>query len=454
MTRIRQDLEHILREVDADTERASLHGLIRARWAALDPRLSTNYYVDVFPPLEQQQVNPERMFHDLADNRPKHIAVAYCHLPFCLQRCNFCPFSVSTDASDCSQYMLSLRKEVAACLRALPRGTSIGSVYIGGGTPSLVPAEELVELLAEIRGLPPCASLKTVTLEIHAGAMSPNLDILAREGLTNRISIGIQTFSPGVLVASNRVPVTPNAVMGVVSRLTGAGITKVNLDFLVGLRQQTVSDVMDDIEKVYPLLQSGLVDSVTVYARRFTEFSRIYPDEAITPFTLFERCRMEAIFRGFFVDTMGWHEEPMCVYRRRAKAPRRLGDASSARPGGVVGFGNSAYSSFDGANFRNTYSYGSYLTTMRHCRGATMSWQRLTPIEMIKRDLVLGAKRGYISQGTSEFLTERQREDIEKVHGRLIQEGLCRRKAGGVSLTRLGRIMSDWVIQQYRLLAL
>lgn len=124
----------------------------------------------------------------------------YIHIPFCRKACHYCDFHFSTQLQGKSDMVKAIRAEMELRVEETP--SEIGTVYFGGGTPSILEEEQLNCLIDPFRGqLIPEAE---ITLEVNPEDISPgNLDAWHRAGI-NRLSIGIQSFNDSFLSSVNR----------------------------------------------------------------------------------------------------------------------------------------------------------------------------------------------------------------------------------------------------------
>ena len=122
----------------------------------------------------------------------------YVHVPFCRHRCDYCAFATWTDRHDLAgRYLEACRRQVREAASGLPPVTS---VFVGGGTPSLVEPEALLDVLAAV----PLAPGAEVTLECNPDDLDPARVAAYVQGGVTRLSIGVQSMVPGVLRALGR----------------------------------------------------------------------------------------------------------------------------------------------------------------------------------------------------------------------------------------------------------
>jgi oxygen-independent coproporphyrinogen-3 oxidase len=171
----------------------------------------------------------------------------YVHVPFCAARCDYCAFATWTDRHHLTDAYL------AACRADLDRLVADGmpaatSVFVGGGTPSMVPATDLVALLERI----PRASACEVTVECNPDTVTRELvDTYVAGGVT-RVSLGVQSTSPHVLAALGRSHDRAN-VERAVDLVRAAGIATFNLDLIYGSAGESLEDWCRTLDEVLAL---------------------------------------------------------------------------------------------------------------------------------------------------------------------------------------------------------
>ncbi len=171
----------------------------------------------------------------------------YVHVPFCTVRCGYCDFNTYT-ASELgggvsrTTYADSVIDEVRLARRVLgPRDVPVDTVFFGGGTPTLLPPEDLVRTVAAIDeelGLAPGAE---VTTESNPDSVTPEDLAVLRAGGVNRISFGMQSAVPHVLAVLDRTH-DPERVPQVVTWAREAGFDEVSLDLIYGTPGESLED--------------------------------------------------------------------------------------------------------------------------------------------------------------------------------------------------------------------
>ncbi len=172
----------------------------------------------------------------------------YVHIPYCRSRCSYCDFVTFEENKilPIKEYIKILKKEIQnkACFF---EHSNIQTVYFGGGTPSLIPAEDLTDILEEINNINPLKKQTEITIEINPGTLNEHkFDIYKKSGI-NRFSLGIQTFNSWFLEKSRRL----HSVEDSLKDLLLFQKEKVNfsLDLMFGLPNQHLSDLKMDVSQ-------------------------------------------------------------------------------------------------------------------------------------------------------------------------------------------------------------
>ena len=171
----------------------------------------------------------------------------YIHIPFCAKKCDYCAFATFTDRHQLTtEYLAALRTHIKRSVaNSMPDATS---VFIGGGTPTLVPADELMSVLSEISLAAGCE----VTVECNPDDITLEMMQTYRAGGVNRISIGVQSTVDHVLKSLGRTH-NPENVQRSVSFVREAGFKTFNLDIIYGAAGESLDDWSQTLRNVVAL---------------------------------------------------------------------------------------------------------------------------------------------------------------------------------------------------------
>ncbi|MCH1615180.1 MAG: radical SAM family heme chaperone HemW [Acidimicrobiales bacterium] len=179
----------------------------------------------------------------------------YLHVPFCSHRCDYCAFATWTDRHHLIEpYLLACKKQAQKISSDVPE---ITSVFVGGGTPNLVPATELMAIFEDL----PLATNVEFTVECNPDRVNEEqMRIYFQSGVT-RISMGVQSMVPEVLESLGREH-NPENVAAAVGYIRSAGFKKLNLDLIYGAAGETMEQWQKSLELA---LQLG-PDHISAYA--------------------------------------------------------------------------------------------------------------------------------------------------------------------------------------------
>ncbi|MBI4403352.1 MAG: radical SAM family heme chaperone HemW [Deltaproteobacteria bacterium] len=181
----------------------------------------------------------------------------YVHIPFCLRRCSYCSFYSSTELNQNNFQVLTqsvIREAETAATWLKPHGTQkVKSIYVGGGTPSLLPVEFLSQILKKLATEFMIDHTAEVTVEANPETITHEwCKQLAANTNVNRLSLGVQSFQSRHLKTLERLS-SPHNVLGAVELLHRYGFSNLNLDLIFGIPGQTLSEYLADIDQAAKL---------------------------------------------------------------------------------------------------------------------------------------------------------------------------------------------------------
>jgi len=172
----------------------------------------------------------------------------YIHFPWCLSKCPYCDFNshVLSNKESIAAYIDSLLVDlvIEACVH---NNCELRSIYFGGGTPSLLSADMVAEIIQQVKNNFSFIPEIEITLEANPGTIDLNLCKEFKDAGINRISLGIQSFDDEKLKAIKRIHDAKQALTAV-DAVKSAGFTNFNLDLMFGLPGQDVASAIKDLQ--------------------------------------------------------------------------------------------------------------------------------------------------------------------------------------------------------------
>ena len=192
----------------------------------------------------------------------------YIHIPYCVKRCGYCDFNTYTPSelmgpdleSVSKNYISAVLKEIELAQKTVG-AAEVPSIFFGGGTPSLMPAAELVRVIQEIRDRFELSPDIEITIEVNPDSVSLDFLEKMRQAGANRISMGMQSAVPHVLKVLDRTH-NPENVSTAVEKARKAGFEHVSVDLIYGAPGESVSDWQQSVTSALQLP----IDHISAYA--------------------------------------------------------------------------------------------------------------------------------------------------------------------------------------------
>ncbi|OCB30301.1 coproporphyrinogen III oxidase [Mycobacterium malmoense] len=188
----------------------------------------------------------------------------YIHVPFCITRCGYCDFNTYTPAElggvNPDAWLAALRTELQLAAERLA-GPTVNTVFVGGGTPSLLGGARVASLLDMVREHFALAPDAEITTEANPESAWPDFFDAARAAGYTRVSLGMQSVSPTVLGVLDRIH-TPNRSAAAAREALDAGFEHVSLDLIYGTPGESDDDLLRSLDTA---VETG-VDHVSAYA--------------------------------------------------------------------------------------------------------------------------------------------------------------------------------------------
>lgn len=376
---------------------------------------------------------------------------AYIHVPFCRVRCGYCDFNTYTSqeigSSSQSTFVNDLVSEIDFSKQVLDKSgiaqRSLSTVFFGGGTPTLLPVEDLIAMLEKLRtvfGIEPDADITT-----EANPDSVNEDYLSKLKAAgfNRVSIGMQSAVPKVLSVLERTHNPENVSLAVLAAKNSGLATSV--DLIYGSPTESLEDWVETLQQAISLdtdhisAYSLIVEPGTKLARQIKVGEVLEPDEDLHAemYEVAEELLTKAGFTNYEVSN--WS---------KSVATRSRHNIAYWQSMDWWGYGPGAHSHVGGVRWWNVKNPAAY--TDRLLGNSSPALEREL-VDEENRDIERVMLEARLSDGMSlDWLKEKGFATAEAISN-LLAEGLIdgpKVFAGTLTLTLKGRLLADYVVRK------
>ncbi|MCM3761529.1 radical SAM family heme chaperone HemW [Alkalihalobacillus oceani] len=371
---------------------------------------------------------------------------AYVHIPFCEQICYYCDFNkVFLKNQPVDEYIEALLLEMERTLEAQPTDR-LKTIYIGGGTPTALSAEQLQRLLTGMRTILPLAEVEEYTVEVNPDSLDDDKITVLKEGGVNRLSLGVQSFDEGLLQEIGRTH-SRQSIISAVERSRKAGLTNLSLDLMFGLPTQTPGQFAATLAEALRLdvphlsAYSLKIEEKTVFYNRQRKGRLQLPPEE-DEVKMYEQLRRDTARAGLIqyeisnFAKVGYESRHNLVYWNNEE---------------YYGFGAGAHGYVDGIRHQNHGPLPKYLQAIRQKEAPVLVSHLVTRVERIEEELFMGLrKRDGISRLKFE---EKYGRTLEAYFNRqiddLVERGLLEVTPERIALTEQGLLLGNEVFEQF-----
>lgn len=369
---------------------------------------------------------------------------AYVHVPFCIHRCGYCDFTVIAGRDDLiPRYLAALRRELET---TLVEPHPVDTLFLGGGTPSQLSAQELAELLAILREWLPMRTGGEWSIECNPdGLTSEKIAQLVAAGVT-RVSLGAQSFDANHLLTLERRH-SPDDIATVIRELRVQGVRNVSLDLIYAIPGQSLADWQSSLEQALALQPEHL----STYGLTFEKGTRFWTKRERSGFTL-ASDDLERDMYALAMDLPAAHGYQQYELSNHALPGRECRHNQVYWTGlPYFGFGPGAAAYLNSERMTNHRSVTTWLQRVERGESPVQSSERLNPEEAAREAVMLGLRQ----------IAGIDRAAFESKHGvdpvslnveaaqRFMDCGWLSVSGDRMSLTRAGRFVADAVVAEF-----
>ncbi len=367
----------------------------------------------------------------------------YIHIPFCRKKCWYCSFySVPLREELRRGYLEALYREIDYYSRSqLTSGSVIETIYLGGGTPSLLSPEEVDQILNKCSSTFHIASEAEITLEANPESLSRQKLIAYQKSGCNRLSLGVQSFNEHELQLLGRLHTGEQAIQCYHSARE-VGFINVNIDLMGGIPHQTRKSLLKSLHTLAQLSP----DHISFYLLELKDST----PPALTA-RLPDEKAMERLYwtAADFLSDLGYQHYEISNFARPGKVARHNLRYWQDKP--YLGLGPSAHSYTINRRFWNVSDVEEYVKLIKQQNSPIENQEGVTPHRRVEDALILGLRylpgielsRFYERYGVN--ILDRYHQELKS----LGEMALIETTDDFLRLTRKGILLSNEVFQQF-----
>ena len=374
----------------------------------------------------------------------------YVHIPFCKKKCKYCDFiSFSCDEEIYTKYVEALINEIKNTSKNIISSIhEVSTIYIGGGTPSLIDSKYIEEIIETIYQNIRVAGNAEITIEVNPGTVTrEKLETYKKLGI-NRLSIGLQTTDNELLSLIGRIH-TYEEFLDTYNMAREIGFTNINVDLMLALPTQTEKMLVDSLLKVINLnpnhisLYSLVLEEGTVLEKEIEEGKYKLVDEELER-KMYHKTKN-------ILEKNGYNHYEISNFAKKGFESKHNLDCWDQRE--YLGFGLAAHSYYRNKRFSNTNDLDEYINNISKFNFTkNVEVHELQDREAKAKEFMLLGLRKINGVSISEF------ERRFRVHplfyfrfeiSRLDEEGLLEVELDDIRLTKKGLDLANQVFEAF-----
>ena len=376
----------------------------------------------------------------------KNDLALYIHIPFCVRKCEYCDFlSWSAGEEEREQYVEALLLEIES-YREFAKGYRVSTVFIGGGTPSVLLPKQMERILQKVYEVFELEKRPEITIEINPGTVNEEKLQCYKENGVNRLSMGLQSVNNEKLRLLGRIH-TYQDFVGSYELARKVGFDNISLDLISSIPGQTLQDWKKELEtavaqkpehiSVYQLI----IEEGTPFYEKYVEHPELLPDE--------ETSREIYLWTGKFLKEAGYEQYEISNYTKPGKESRH--NLKYWERGDYLGLGLGAASMVRNIRMSNTKDMKTYLERCTQPKTMREDVQFLEEPRQMEEFMFLGLRK---TRGVSkkEFRRTFGREMnmvYEKALHKCLENGMLLEHKDRIFLSEEGTLLSNMVLSEF-----
>jgi putative oxygen-independent coproporphyrinogen III oxidase len=384
----------------------------------------------------------------------------YIHVPFCIKKCGYCDFYSESHLELIPNYIRSLNLELQTRLKSRLQASvqsrlqagfqtndRVSTIYFGGGTPSLLPIENIESILKTISSSLRISTETEITLEINPGTIDLNyLKDLNKIGI-NRLSIGIQSFNDDKLKYLDRIH-NSNQAIEAIKHSREAGFTNIGVDLIYGVHKETDKAWLLDLEKVIGFQPEHL----SCYMLTLEPGTPLYKNQQNGGFTPLSQDTITDLFKtaSMFLNEIGYDHYEISNFSKSLKT-RSQHNSNYWKMKPYDGFGPAAHS-FDGnQRFWNVSNLKEYIQRIQSAKSPIEGNEILNNDQKKMELIMLGLRttEGINIKAFNKLFDLSFEEKYQSIMGQVIDESLGFIEEHHFILTLEGRIRLNDIVESF-----
>lgn len=387
--------------------------------------------------------------------RRKQIGL-YIHIPFCKQKCSYCDFcSYANKESFIKRYIQCVLKEIIEVGNNnkidFENGKddlfSVKTIYIGGGTPSLIESKYIVQTIEEIKSNFELDENAEITIEVNPGTVTlEKLEDYNKAGI-NRLSIGLQSTHEHLLKEIGRIH-TYLDFLDIFRFAREAGFENINVDLMIGLPNQTLAEVQDSIEEIVSMepehisVYSLILEEGTPLFKKVEEGLEL-PDEEL------ERKMYWTVKR--ILETNGYNHYEISNFAKQGYESKHNLDCWNQKE--YIGFGVAAHSYTNGIRYSNIENLEQYIKNYEEDKTEeNLVFHEKQDMETMQKEYMLLGLRKIDGVSIQEFKIKFVANPVFLYHSeleKLVNEELLEIDGDQIKLTNKGLDLANIVWEEF-----